>query len=219
MSPRPTLKLIAGLGNPGERYSATRHNAGFWFIDRLARRAGVALTQQNKFHGEVAKARLGAHEVWLLKPQTFMNESGNALRALAAFYKIEANEILVAHDEVDLPAGTVRLKHGGGHGGNNGLRSICAHLGHDFTRLRIGVGRPPKGGDMTAHVLGRPGAAEQRVLDDALIEAERACDILLSEGRERAMTWLHSSTSAADSAPRPGGGGGKARKSAGAGSQ
>ena len=198
------VRLIAGLGNPGPEYEETRHNAGFWFVDRLARRAGVTLRDESKFHGEAVKVPLGGRDVWLLKPMTFMNRSGQAVQAISSFFKIAPEEILVVHDEVDLPVGVLRLKRGGGHGGNNGLRDITAHIGRDFMRLRVGVGRPERGGDMTRHVLRRPDAAERAELDAALDEAERVLDSLLADGLEKAMHALHTKQRQEDRKGRPG---------------
>ncbi|MDR0481118.1 MAG: aminoacyl-tRNA hydrolase, partial [Gallionellaceae bacterium] len=132
------IKLIAGLGNPGREYEATRHNAGFWWVEQFARAQGADFRAENKFHGDFARAQSGGHEVFLLKPQTFMNHSGRAVSAVAQFYRIEPSQILVVHDELDLLPGSVKLKFGGGHGGHNGLKDIAAQLGSkDFWRLRI----------------------------------------------------------------------------------
>lgn len=136
------LKAIVGLGNPGAEYAQTRHNAGFWFVDALAGSHRAGFRVESKFLGETARLRIGATDVLLLKPATYMNRSGQAVQALAAFYKLEADDVLVAHDELDLPAGTARLKLSGGHGGHNGLRSVHQHLGEHYRRLRIGVGHP-----------------------------------------------------------------------------
>lgn len=193
MASSTNIRLIAGLGNPGGQYEQTRHNAGFWFVDQLARRAGVTLRHENKFHGDVAKARIDDHEVYLLKPDTFMNLSGQAVAALARFYKIAPTEILVVHDEIDLPPGTARLKKGGGHGGNNGLRDIIAKLGKDFIRLRLGVGRPAHSSEVTNYVLKRPTADEQISIERAMDEGESVLPLLLGQSLEKAMHRLHSS--------------------------
>ena len=137
------IKLFVGLGNPGPQYEATRHNAGFWWVDGLAREWGASLKADKSFHGLVARTTRQGHGVWLLEPMTFMNLSGRAVAALARFYKIQPDEILVAHDELDLPPGQVKLKYGGGHAGHNGLRDIHAQLGTgDYWRLRLGIGHP-----------------------------------------------------------------------------
>jgi PTH1 family peptidyl-tRNA hydrolase len=137
------IRLFVGLGNPGPEYEATRHNAGFWWIDELCRAHGARLNLEAKFFGHAARLKSGAHEAWLLQPSTFMNHSGRAVAALARFYKILPEEILVIHDELDLPPGQAKLKKGGGNGGHNGLKDITAHLGTpDFWRLRLGIGHP-----------------------------------------------------------------------------
>ncbi|MFK8015190.1 MAG: aminoacyl-tRNA hydrolase [Gammaproteobacteria bacterium] len=193
MASSTDIRLIAGLGNPGGQYEQTRHNAGFWFVDQLARHAGATLRHENKFHGDVAKTRIDGHDVWLLKPDTFMNLSGQAVSAVARFYKIDTSEILVVHDEIDLPPGTVRLKKGGGHGGNNGLRDIIAKLGRDFIRLRVGVGRPQHSSEVTNYVLRRPTSDEQISIERAMDEGEKVLPLLLGESLEKAMHRLHSS--------------------------
>jgi PTH1 family peptidyl-tRNA hydrolase len=148
------LKVIVGLGNPGSKYTETRHNAGFWFIEELAREYSVSFRQEKKFHGEVAKISLASKDIWLLKPDTFMNRSGLSVQSLMSFYRITADQLLVAHDEIDLPPGTAKLKTGGGHGGHNGLRDIISQLGtKDFHRLRIGVGHPGSKDQVVDYVL------------------------------------------------------------------
>ena len=186
------IALIAGLGNPGGQYEATRHNAGFWFVDQIARRAGATLRHENKFHGHAAKVTLHGFDVWLLKPKTFMNLSGQSVAALSKFYKIEPPNILVVHDEIDLPPGTVRLKRGGGHGGNNGLRDIIAKLGKDFARLRIGVGRPAHSSEVTNYVLHRPSVDDHISIERAMDEGEGVLSLMLEDGLEKATNKLHS---------------------------
>ncbi|MGH8269665.1 MAG: aminoacyl-tRNA hydrolase, partial [Steroidobacteraceae bacterium] len=154
------LTLIVGLGNPGPTYARTRHNAGFELVDELARRAGASLRHEGRHQGELGRASLAGAEVWLLKPMTFMNLSGQSVRSVAGFYRIAPQSILVAHDELDFPPGVVRLKEGGGAGGHNGLRDIMAQLGDEFWRLRIGIGHPGDRGAVLDYVLGRPPAAE-----------------------------------------------------------
>ncbi|HZX89521.1 MAG TPA: aminoacyl-tRNA hydrolase [Rudaea sp.] len=162
------LRLIVGLGNPGAEYLRTRHNAGFWFIDALARREGARFGNETKLHGETAKITLDGQPLWLLKPNTFVNKSGIAVASALRYWKIEAEEMLVAHDDLDLPPGAARLKFDGGHGGQNGLRDIFAHLGHGaFHRLRLGIGHPGDRDRVTSWVLGRPGVADE----DAILEA------------------------------------------------
>lgn len=188
----PRIELIVGLGNPGPEYALTRHNAGFWFADAVAQAHGACFRTEQRFHAEVAKFTFATHEGWLLKPGTFMNRSGQAVAALAAFYKIAVENILVAHDDLDLPAGRVRLKQGGGHGGHNGLRDLIAHVGADFVRLRIGIGHPGKGNDVEGYVLKRAAAAEQKLLDEALDHALGALPLIMSGELEKAMQQLHS---------------------------
>jgi PTH1 family peptidyl-tRNA hydrolase len=188
------IQLIVGLGNPGTQYEQTRHNAGFWFVEAVARRHGGSFRSENKFHGEACKVRVEGEELWLLKPMTFMNKSGQAIAALARFYKIPPEAILVAHDELDLPPGEIRLKQGGGHGGHNGLRDTIAQLGNskDFQRLRIGIGHPGHSSQVTGYVLGRAPSDEQIEMENAI---ERALDVLpLAIGGElqKAMNQLHS---------------------------
>lgn len=170
-------KLVVGLGNPGAEYSETRHNAGFWFCERLARELGVSFSKEARFHGFAANARNDG--VWLLMPQTFMNRSGQSVAALARFYRIEPAEILVAHDELDIPPGQLRLKFGGGLGGHNGLKDITAHLGtQDFWRLRIGIGHPGDRNEVVNFVLKRPGRAESDLIDESLDRALSAWPLM-----------------------------------------
>lgn len=189
----PPIALIVGLGNPGREYETTRHNAGFWFVDAIARQTGASFKAENKFHGEAVKTRVHGHEVWLLKPSTFMNRSGLAVCALAKFYKIAPESILIAHDELDFDPGDVRLKTGGGHGGHNGLRDSIAALGSkNFARLRIGIGHPGDARQVSNYVLKKAGADDQRAIEDAI---ERGLDVLplLVDGEmEKAMHRLHS---------------------------
>ncbi|OIR19691.1 peptidyl-tRNA hydrolase [mine drainage metagenome] len=187
------IKLIVGLGNPGREYEATRHNAGFWWVDGLARIHNANFKTDNKFHGLIARATLHGHEVHLLKPQTFMNVSGRAVAALALFYKILPEQVLVVHDELDLPPGSAKLKLGGGHGGHNGLKDIIAQLGtRDFWRLRVGIGHPGDRAEVVNFVLNAPRKEEQVLIDEAL---QRALDVAapIIEGKmEAAMLKLHS---------------------------
>ncbi len=167
------LRLIVGLGNPGAEHTRTRHNAGFWFLDALASKHGARFGAESKLHGETAKITLAGGQVFLLKPSTFMNRSGLSVTSALRYFKIEPEHMLVAHDELDLPPGTARLKFDGGHGGQNGLRDIVAHLGHGkFHRLRVGIGHPGHKDRVTPWVLGRPGKDDEavmlRAIDDAL---------------------------------------------------
>ena len=167
-----SLRLIVGLGNPGAEYAETRHNAGFWLCERLARELGASFARESRHHGLAAKARLAGSDLWLLMPQTFMNRSGQAVRALTQFYRIEPAEMLVLHDELDLPPGQMRLKFGGGLGGHNGLKDITAHLGtQDYWRLRIGIGHPGDKNEVVDYVLKAPRKEERNEIDAALDRA------------------------------------------------
>jgi len=185
------IRLIAGLGNPGPEYDQTRHNAGFWFVDELARRHGGQFRREGKFAGEVCRLHLGGQEVWLLKPQTYMNRSGQSLKLMTTFFKIDIGEVLVAHDEIDLPPGTTRLKRGGGHGGHNGLRDIMAQLGKHFWRLRIGVGHPGSKEQVVNYVLGRPGRDEDTLIRQDIDAAAGLADRIVGGEIQKAMNQLH----------------------------
>ncbi len=187
------IQLIVGLGNPGPQYEQTRHNAGFWFVEAVARRHGGSFKSENKFHGEACKVLVEGRELWLLKPMTFMNRNGQAIVALARFYKIEPENILIAHDELDLPPGAVRLKQGGGHGGHNGLRDTITQLGgsREFHRLRIGIGHPGHSSQVTGYVLGKAPADEQRLMEQAIDEALEILPLAVSGEMQKAMNQLH----------------------------
>lgn len=187
------LRAIVGLGNPGAEYERTRHNAGFWFVDLLAEAARATFRVEPKFRGELARIRLDGHDLLLLKPATFMNRSGESVQPLCAFYKLAAEDVLVAHDELDLPAGTMRLKLGGGHGGHNGLRSLHQHLGDGYRRLRVGIGHPGHKDQVLGYVLGRPSATDDKLIHDGLIAASAALSLWLNGSWEKAMQQLHSS--------------------------
>ena len=187
------IKLIVGLGNPGREYEASRHNAGFWWVDELARSQSFNFKTDSKFHGQVARANLHGHEVHLLKPQTFMNVSGRSVVALALFYKILPDQILVVQDELDLPPGSAKLKLGGGHGGHNGLKDIIAHLGtKEFWRLRVGVGHPGERSEVVNYVLNAPRKEEQILIDEALQRAQDVAPLVIEGKMEAAMLKLHS---------------------------
>jgi PTH1 family peptidyl-tRNA hydrolase len=186
------LRVIVGLGNPGPEHLVTRHNAGFWFVDLLARRHGGEFRDYRKFSGETARITLSEREIILLKPTTYMNRSGLSVRQLSDFYKIAPEEILVAHDELDLPVGSVRLKQGGGHGGHNGLRDTIAHLGETFWRLRLGIGHPGNKAEVIDYVLTRAPRAEEDLILETVGTAADVMPLLLEQGAERAMTRLHS---------------------------
>jgi len=188
------LTAIVGLGNPGSEYEQTRHNAGFWFVDRLAARHGGQFKTESKFHGLSCRIRIGRADVILLKPSTFMNRSGQAVQALMQFYKLQPDQLLVAHDELDMPAGAIRLKLGGGHGGHNGLRDIHKPLGDGYRRLRIGIGHPGDKSLVLNYVLGRPSRADEDLIMAALDRADTAVDVWLNQpkGWDKALQQLHS---------------------------
>ena len=186
------LKLVVGLGNPGREYARTRHNAGWWLVDELAARSSGSWRHDAREHTELARIDVAGTQLWLLKPSAFMNRSGGPVAAVAKFYGIEPGEILVAHDDIDLPPGVARLKHGGGHGGHNGVRDVIAHLGADFWRLRLGVGHPGSKDLVLDAVLDRPTQAEQQAIDEALSRALEIMPELLRSGAQKAMHSLHS---------------------------
>ena len=186
------LRLIVGLGNPGTEYLRTRHNAGFWFVDALAAGQSERFGFDGKLHGETCKLRIGGESAWLLKPATFMNKSGIAVASALRYYKIEPEECLVAHDDLDLPTGAVRLKFDGGHGGQNGLRDIMAHLGHGkFHRLRLGIGHPGHKDQVTSWVLGRPSATDEDALLDGIARALNVLPMAVDGQFDKAMQQLH----------------------------
>ncbi len=186
------LRVIVGLGNPGPEHLVTRHNAGFWFVDLLARRHGGEFRDYRKYSGETARITLSQREIVLLKPTTYMNRSGLSVRQLSDFYKVAPEEILVAHDELDLPVGSVRLKQGGGHGGHNGLRDLITHVGETFWRLRLGIGHPGNKADVIDYVLTRAPRAEEDTILETVSTAADVMPLLIEQGAERAMTRLHS---------------------------
>lgn len=184
------MHLVLGLGNPGARYERTRHNAGFLVVDRLASRAGVAV--EKKAHGALVEScRLDDHPVVLAKPQTFMNLSGQAAASLRGFYKVEQQDVVVVHDDVDLPFGDVRVKKGGGHGGHNGLRDLNAKIGADYVRVRFGVGRPPEGWDTADYVLAGFTSGEEARLAGLVDQAADAVGLVVSRGVDAAMTEIN----------------------------
>lgn len=185
------ISLIAGLGNPGSKYDKTRHNAGFWFVDELARRYSGHFSTEKRFSGEVCKIHIGAASVWLIKPTTFMNRSGLAVRQLADFYRIPVEQILVAHDELDIDAGALRLKQGGGHGGHNGLRDIHAHMGKEYWRLRVGIGHPGDRNKVVDYVLSRPSAEDETLVMRALDNAADQIEQIVQGEMQKAMQVLH----------------------------
>ena len=186
-----SISLIVGLGNPGTEYAQTRHNAGFWYIERLAQRYGISLKSESRFHGWTGRGQIEGHDVRLLLPSTFMNRSGQAVVPMAKFFQVPADQLLIAHDELDLASGVIRLKSAGGHGGHNGLRDIVPHLGAEFHRLRIGIGHPGHRDKVTGHVLGKAPTAEQALLDQALDEALRLTDLIVAGNISQAMNQIN----------------------------
>ena len=198
------IRLLVGLGNPGSEYEATRHNAGFWWLDAVAVRLKATLQPERGYHGRVARANVQGNAVWLLAPQTYMNLSGKAVAALARFYKIEPGEIIVAHDELDLPPGEMKLKFSGGHAGHNGLRDIHAQLGSpDYWRLRLGIGHPGVKTEVADYVLGRPMAEHREAIEACIARSLDALDALLAGDMAKATLRLHTSKPPRPKPPRP----------------
>jgi len=185
------LAIIAGLGNPGPEHRLTRHNAGFWFVDALARALGAQFRSHARYHGEICRVPLDGRDVVLLKPNTYMNRSGLSVRALLDYVKAPAGELLVVHDELDLPPGTARLKLGGGHGGHNGLRDIITHCGADFWRLRLGIGHPGDRSQVIDYVLQRAAPVDEEALLSAIDGALQVLPVFVRDGSEKAMHALH----------------------------
>jgi PTH1 family peptidyl-tRNA hydrolase len=204
------IKLFVGLGNPGPEYEATRHNAGFWWIDALARDLKLTLSPERSYHGLVARTQVGGKPLWLLEPQTFMNLSGKSVAALARFFKIEPQEILVAHDELDVVPGQAKLKLGGSHAGHNGLRDIHAQLGTaDYWRLRLGIGHPRMKSEVVSWVLKKPLKEQREAIDDAIARTLHAFPALLAGEMDKATLLIHTSKPPRPKPPRrePGDGG------------
>ena len=189
--PGTPLKVIVGLGNPGPEHLLTRHNAGFWFVDALASKWGGRFRSHSRFQGDICRVPFGGQEVTLLKPMTYMNRSGLSVRAISDYMKVAPAEILVAHDELDLPVGEARFKLGGGHGGHNGLRDIITHVGADFWRLRLGIGHPGDRSQVIDYVLHRASAEEEDKILSAVGAAPDMLPIFIEQGSERAMNGLH----------------------------
>jgi PTH1 family peptidyl-tRNA hydrolase len=185
------LSIIAGLGNPDDKYEKTLHNAGFWFVDALARKYGGEFRHEKKFDAGVARISIDGNEIWLLKPQSYMNLSGGPVRAALDYYRLDAAQLLVAHDDIDLPPGTVRLKLGGGHGGHNGIRDVIRHCGADFMRLRLGVGHPGQKDAVTGHVLQRAAAEDEAAVESNIDAAIKILPLLIDAGLNAAMKELH----------------------------
>lgn len=200
-----TIRLLVGLGNPGPEYEDTRHNAGFWWIDAVASRLRASLTPERSYHGLVARVnRPGGDPLWLLEPMTFMNLSGKSVASLARFFKIAPGEILVAHDELDLQPGQVKLKLGGSAAGHNGLKDIHAQLGtQDFWRLRLGIGHPGVKAEVVNYVLRKPLAEHRKAIDEAIDRSLESLELLLAGDMERAMMKVHASKPPRPKPPRP----------------
>jgi PTH1 family peptidyl-tRNA hydrolase len=185
------IQIIVGLGNPGPEHGLTRHNAGFWFVDALARAHGAQFRAHSRYHGEVARVEIGGRDITLLKPQTYMNRSGISVRSLVDYTKAPISEVLVVHDELDLPPGTARLKFGGGHGGHNGLRDTITHCGAEFWRLRIGIGHPGDRDQVIDYVLQRATPADEEAIVASIGASLEVLPTLLRDGAEKAMKLLH----------------------------
>jgi len=186
-----TIKLIIGLGNPGADYEKTRHNAGGWLVEILAQQAQTTLTSAKKLHGLSTTITLGDSDCRLFIPTTFMNHSGQAVNAMMKFYRLTPEEIIVAHDDLDLPAGVVKLKTGGGHGGHNGLRDIIQHIGKEFHRIRIGIGHPGHRDRVHDYVLSRPSIADKQNINNAMMQIMPLLPMVLQGNLQKAMTTLH----------------------------
>ena len=198
------IKLFVGLGNPGAEYEDTRHNAGFWWVDALARDLNVNLVPDKSYFAKVARTQIKGQTVWLLEPQTFMNLSGKSVGALAKFFKIAPQEILVAHDELDVVPGEAKLKFGGSHAGHNGLRDIHAQLGTgDYWRLRLGIGHPGVKAEVINWVLKKPMAEQRDLIQESIARSVKAADMLMQGDMEKAMVQIHTSKPPRPKPPRP----------------
>jgi len=186
-----SIRIIAGLGNPEEKYERTLHNAGFWFADALAGKYGGSFRYEKKFDAEYCRVNMHGQDVWLVKPQSYMNLSGGPIRGVMDYYRLTVSQLLVAHDEIDLPPGTTRLKLGGGHGGHNGLRDIIKHCGADFVRLRLGVGHPGEKSQVTNYVLKRASSDVERAIEENISEAIDVMPLLIEDGLSAATKALH----------------------------
>jgi PTH1 family peptidyl-tRNA hydrolase len=198
------IKLFVGLGNPGPDYEATRHNAGFWWIDALARELKVSLVPERSYYGLAGRTSVNGQSVWLLQPQTFMNLSGKSVASLARFFKIQPEEILVVHDELDLPPGQVKLKRGGSHAGHNGLRDIHAQLGSpDYWRLRIGIGHPGEKSEVANWVLKKPAPDQRTLIEDSIAHSLKAHTSMLAGDMDKATLLVHTTKPPRPKPPRP----------------
>jgi PTH1 family peptidyl-tRNA hydrolase len=198
------IKLFVGLGNPGSEYEATRHNAGFWWVDALARELKLSLAMDKGYHGLVARGNVDGRTVWLLEPQTFMNLSGRSVAALARFYKIAPQEILIIHDELDIVPGEAKLKFGGGHAGHNGLRDIHAQLGTgDYWRLRIGIGHPGVKSEVVNWVLKKPAPEQREAIEACIARTLKAAPAFIAGEMDKATLLVHTSKPPRPKPPRP----------------
>jgi peptidyl-tRNA hydrolase, PTH1 family len=191
------LKLIVGLGNPGAEHEGTRHNAGFWFVDELARRHELRLRQERRYNAEAGKGEIAGQPLWFLKPMGYMNRSGQPVRAFCDYLQVPSEQVLVVHDELDLAAGVARLKRGGGAGGHNGMKDLIAHIGEDFWRLRLGIGHPGHRDLVIGYVLERPSAVEERLIKESIELAVAEFPRLLTDGAEKMMNRLHTAPATA----------------------
>ncbi len=185
------MSIIAGLGNPEDKHEKTLHNAGFWYVDALANKYAAEFRYEKKFDADCCRVNIGDAEIWLVKPQNYMNLSGGPTRAVLDYYRLDPRHLLVAHDEIDLPPGTVRLKQGGGHGGHNGIRDVIQHCGADFMRLRFGVGHPGEKGKVTGYVLKRGSGDVESAVERNLDDAMAVMPTLIDDGLNAAMKTLH----------------------------
>ena len=192
------LSIIVGLGNPEDKYERTLHNAGFWFVDAVARKYGGQFRFEKKFDADFCRVNVAGDDIWLVKPQSYMNQSGGPVRAVIDYYRLDPRDLLVAHDEIDLPPGTVRLKKGGGHGGHNGIRDVMRHCGADFMRLRLGVGHPGEKDKVTGYVLKRGSGDTERAVEDNIDKAISVLPLLLEDGLNAAMKQLHTKEDSGD---------------------
>ena len=192
------LKLVVGLGNPGAEHVGTRHNAGFWFVDELARRHELRLRQERRYNAEAGKGEIAGQPLWFMKPMGYMNRSGQPVRAFCDYLQVPSEQVLVVHDELDLPPGVARLKRGGGAGGHNGMKDLIAHIGEDFWRLRVGIGHPGHRDLVIGYVLERPSAVEERLINEAIELAVAEFPRLLTDGAERMMNRLHTAPPVAE---------------------
>lgn len=198
------IRLFVGLGNPGTEYEATRHNAGFWWIDALAQQWGVSMQSQSAYFGWVGSQGVGERKIWLLKPATFMNRSGQSVAALAKFFKLQPQEILIVHDELDIAPGEAKLKRGGGHAGHNGLRDIHARLGSaDYWRLRLGIGHPGQKSEVIHWVLKKPAPDQREGIERAISRSLEAADALRDGAMDQATARIHTSKPPRPKPPRP----------------